>query len=129
MRAKPGPKGPRIILDEQKLKDLAQICCTVKEMASIMGCSEDVLYRNYATVIEAGREHAKSSVRRMLWKHANLGNTVALKYMVHNVLKEKIDDGIDVRVIAKQISQMTDQELDKFTQQQVASHVASIEKK
>lgn len=87
---KSGKTAP-IIIDEHQLETLASIGCTMNEMAAFFKCSSDTISRNYAVVIARGREQGKVSVRRMLWAQGNKGNSVALKYLVHNVLKERIE--------------------------------------
>lgn len=83
---------PKIELDQEELKKLAAMGCTMIEMASFFNCSVDTLENNFSDIIREGREKGKSSVRRMMWRHGENGNSVALKYLVHNVLKEKIED-------------------------------------
>lgn len=86
-----GVGRPKKEVDEKVLHELASIGCTMKEMSAVLGVSTDTLERNYALLIDSGREHGKRSVRRIMWKQAEQGNSVALKYLVHNVLKEAIE--------------------------------------
>ncbi len=88
---KSGKTAP-IILNEEQLETLAGMGCTMKEMASFFKCSVDTISNNYSESIERGRESGKASVRRMLWAQGQKGNSVALKYLIHNILKEKIED-------------------------------------
>ena len=84
---------PKIEINEDELRKLAMMGCTLKEMSAFFNCSVDTLERGFADLIQEGKEKGKSSVRRMLWKHAEqTGNSLALKYLVHNVLKEKLQD-------------------------------------
>lgn len=96
--AKTGPKGPRIIIDLIELGKLAAMGCTMKEIAAFFNCSVDTLERNknYADMIQSSREKGKSSVRRMMWVHGERGNSLALRYLIVNVLKEKLDDSIPI---------------------------------
>lgn len=91
---KSGATAP-VILNETQLETLAGMGCTLKEMAAFFKCDVSTLTRNYADVLEQGRENGKVSVRRMLWKQGERGNSVALKYLVHNVLKERIEEKAD----------------------------------
>jgi len=88
---KSGPTAPKI-LDTETIEKLAGIGCTLAEMASVMKCSVDTLANNFSEHIRIGRENGKASVRRMMWRHAEQGNSTALKYLVTNVLHEKIED-------------------------------------
>lgn len=83
---------PHIELDEHQLETLASIGCTLSEIAAFFKCSVDTITRNYAEVLYRGRENGKTSIRRMMWEHGKKGNSVALKYLVFNILKEKIED-------------------------------------
>lgn len=88
---KSGKTAP-IILDEDQVAKLAGMGCTLAEIAAFFNCSVDTIGRNYAEALIRGREAGKASVRRMMWTHGRNGNSVALKYLVHNILKEKIED-------------------------------------
>lgn len=92
---KSGPTAP-IILDPEQVEALARIGCTMAEMAAFFKCSISTLHLNYNESIERGRDASKASVRRMMWKHGELGNSTALKYLVTNILKEKIEDRSDL---------------------------------
>ena len=87
---KSGPTAKKNI-DVVQLEKLASMHCTMKEMAAFFDCSIDTLERNYAVIIENAREKGKASVRRMMWLHGEKGSTVALKYLITNVLKERIE--------------------------------------
>jgi hypothetical protein len=63
-KEKIGAGRPFIELDPVLLEDLAGIGCTMIEMASICHCSVDTLERNYADVIEKGRQRIRQSLRR-----------------------------------------------------------------
>lgn len=91
-----GGGRPKIEINEEQLRKLAMMGCTSKEMAAFFNCSVDTLERRFADIINLGREEGKSSVRRMLWKHGELGNTIALKYLIRNVLKEKLVEDVNL---------------------------------
>lgn len=78
-------------LDEEQIEKLASIGCTLSEMAAFFNCSIDTISR-FTEALQKGREHGKASVRRMMWKHGEAGNSTALKYLVTNILKEKIEN-------------------------------------
>jgi hypothetical protein len=85
-------KTAKVILDLIQVKKLAGMNCTLEEMAAFFDCDVSTLTRNYAEALTKGREIGKVSVRRMMWEQGQKGNSTALKYLVHNVLKEKIED-------------------------------------
>lgn len=69
-----GAGRPRIELDANQVSTLAKIHCTYEEIAAVCGCSTDTLKRNYADLIEKGREEGKASLRRMQFATAGKGN-------------------------------------------------------
>lgn len=108
---KSGPTAP-IQINTEQLEMLAGMGCTMIEMAVFFKCSVDTLSRNYADPILRGREAGKVSVRRMMWDQGKKGNSTALKYLVTNILKEKIEDpfnmlGLAEAEVAAQIAQTT----------------------
>lgn len=96
MSEKRRPGAPeKWVLTEKELEHLesmASIHCTNKEICAIFGFSEETLVDKYGDIIARGREKGKASVRRLLWKQATNGNSVALKYFITNVLKERLED-------------------------------------
>jgi hypothetical protein len=65
---------PKLDLNPELIEDLAGIGCTMIEIAKICKCSVDTLERNFADVIEKGREEMKMSLRRKQLKVANEGS-------------------------------------------------------
>ncbi len=88
---KSGKTAP-IKLDPTQVEKLAAYGCTVVEIAAFFDCSVDTINRNYAASLTKGRENGKVSVRKMMFEQGRNGNSTALKYLVHNILKEKIED-------------------------------------
>lgn len=77
---------PPIVVDEEILKGLAAIQCTMEEMSAVLGCSVDTLERRYADVIRKAKEQGKSSLRRKQYQVALSGNPTMLIWMGKNVL-------------------------------------------
>ena len=61
---------PSVKLDERVVEELASIDCSYQEMATILGVNARTLTRNYAQVIEKGRDHGKASLKRTQFKVA-----------------------------------------------------------
>ncbi len=76
-------------LDERQIKELAEMQCTMTEIAAVMGCSVDTLERRYADVIKEGRDRGKSSLRRMQYKKALEGNPTMLIWLGKHYLDQK----------------------------------------
>ena len=65
----------------KQLEQLATIGCTNDEIAAVIGCSWDTLYRNYAEVIKTGRNQRNVSLRHMQFKIAQSGNVGMLIWL------------------------------------------------
>ena len=61
---------PKIELDVEQIKKLAEIQCTIKEIAYIMGVSTDTITRNYQDAVDTGKETGKMLLRRAQWRKA-----------------------------------------------------------
>lgn len=75
------PAGrPKFKIDYEMVKKLANIQCTLKEIASVLGCSDRTLQndeecmKNFYEGIEGGR----ASLRRIQWKHAEKSASMAM---------------------------------------------------
>jgi hypothetical protein len=87
-RKKRGPGRPRLELDVEQVRALAQIQCTYKEIAAVMRCSIDVIQNHYTDVIAEGREEGKSSLRRAQFKKALEGNSSMLIWLGKHYLDQ-----------------------------------------
>ncbi len=69
-------RPPIVFTDEQlkTLTNLAQIGCSMGEIAAVMDCSVDTLERRFADVIKKGDLMGRSSLRRAQFKAALEGN-------------------------------------------------------
>lgn len=74
IKAKNKGGRPKVVLDEQLIKDLLKIQCTKAEIATICKCHVDTLYARYSAILQEGDAEAKSSLRRLQWKSAQAGN-------------------------------------------------------
>lgn len=76
-------------LDEVQIRKLAEIQCTMEEIAAVMKCSVDTLERRYAEVIRRGRETGKMSLRRAQFKLALSGNAQLLVWLGRHYLQQR----------------------------------------
>jgi hypothetical protein len=81
----------KLELDDQQIKKLAEIQCTMAEIASVMGCSVDTLERRYRTTIETGKNCGHASLRRMQYKKAMEGNPSMLIWLGKIYLGQRED--------------------------------------
>ena len=96
---------PKKEIDENVVKNLAGILCTMKEIAAVVGCSVDTLERRFADIIKEGREQGKASLRRKQFKLADKSAAMAI-FLGKNYLgqRDRFDDeGYDDQKLAKAI--------------------------
>jgi AraC-like DNA-binding protein len=80
---------PRLKIDPQIVQGMAEICCTMNEIASVVGCSVDTLERRFADVIQKGRNAGKESLRRAQFNLAKSGNATMLIWLGKQLLDQK----------------------------------------
>ena len=77
---------PRIKLDWEQFDKLCNLLCTQQEIADFFGCSPDTISRaierefkvGYAEYYKRVTVHAKVSLRRIQWKHAEKSVAMAI---------------------------------------------------
>jgi hypothetical protein len=73
-------------VDAEQVKRLAAINCSYAEIAAVVGIDPSTLTRRFAQVIKEGRELGRSSLKRMMWKNAENGNTSMQIFLSKNIL-------------------------------------------
>lgn len=58
---------PKKELDRDKLYLLCQTLLPVETIAAVMECGKDVIYTQYADVLQSARENRKSSLSQAMW--------------------------------------------------------------
>lgn len=84
---------PKIQLDQRQFEELCNIHCTLAEIASVFGCSEDTVERwckrtykrPFADVYKEKGASGRAALRRNLWDMATHNAKVAM-YLANNVL-------------------------------------------
>lgn len=89
MKRKRGRPQKQPEIPAEKIAELAAIGCTVSEIAAVAGVSKDTLERNFAALIEKGREGAKASLRRMQWRSAEKGVVAMQIWLGKQMLGQK----------------------------------------
>jgi hypothetical protein len=77
---------PLLDIDEQQVRALAAINCTMVEIASVVGCSVDTLEKRFADIIKEGRATGRSSLRRYMWEAVQKGNITMMIWLSKNML-------------------------------------------
>lgn len=80
---------PKKAIDEQQVHKLAAIGCSGKEIAAVLGCCRDTLYKRFPTAIKEGHERMKSSLRRAQYKKAMEGNPAILIWLGKQYLGQR----------------------------------------
>ena len=80
---------PRKKIDPDQVQKLAQIGCSVGEIAAVLSCSPDTLQRRFAAVIKEGHEHRNSSLRRKQYEVAINGNATTLIWLGKQFLGQR----------------------------------------
>ena len=73
------------------MKNLAKICCTQEEIASVLGCSVKTLQRRkqFNKAYQDGLNDARASLRRLQWKSAASGNITMQIFLGKNLLGQR----------------------------------------
>lgn len=92
--AKGQRKQKQETINKTHFEGMCHVQCTQSEMCSILGVSEDTLYRwcqetygtNFADAYKKFSEGGKMSLRRMQWKKAEAGSDTMLVWLGKNIL-------------------------------------------
>jgi hypothetical protein len=94
-------KKENINIDEKKVRKLASINCSYKEMAAVLDCNESTLTRNFAQVIEKGRDEGKMSLKRKQWEVAMGGNVSMLIWLGKQILGQRDAQDLTAQIDTK----------------------------
>ena len=91
---------PRKKIDQDLIKKLASIHCTMSEIAAVAGCSVDTLERRFADTIKEARETGKTSLRRKQFEIALGGNVGMLVWLGKQYLgqTDKVEKAVEQQV-------------------------------
>jgi hypothetical protein len=73
------PGRPKLELDADKIRKLAELHCTKKEISYVMGCSVDTLDRNYKEEVDTGYASGKIKLRRAMFRNATEYNNATIQ--------------------------------------------------
>lgn len=108
---------PEIQIDWDQFNKLCALQCTLSEIASFMGCSEDTIERrvqeehgvNFAELYSKRRQFGKISIRRKQFQVAESGNPTMLIWLGKQWLEQK--EKTEVRNENIDLNKMSDEEL------------------
>lgn len=82
-----GPGRPKLELDEDQIVKLAELQCTNREIAYVMGCSVDTIRNNYGDAVEKGKAQGAIKLRRAMFRNACELNHAAVQiFLAKNIL-------------------------------------------
>lgn len=92
---------PRAELNLKLIRSLAQIGCTLTEIASIIGVNEKTIRRRASDEIEKGHNEMRTTLRRWQYLKAKDGNVAMLIWLGKQFLgqRERIDETIREEVV------------------------------
>lgn len=90
------PKGgrPKVKLDKEQVKKLAELQCTLKEIAYIQGCSIDTIKRNAQDALDYGYASGKIKLRRAMFRNACENHNAAVQIFLAKNLLGMSDNGL-----------------------------------
>jgi hypothetical protein len=117
---------PRLQLDEEQIHKLAAINCSLAEIGAVVGCDVSTLTRRYASVIEKGREHGKSSLKKKMYEIAMGGNVTMCIWLSKQMLgyTDKIEQTTEMKRVAEEVNRYK-----ALTPEQLAKEMTETAKK
>lgn len=92
----PGTGGaPRKEINVDVLKRAASIGCTVDEIAALLGIARATFFDHLnrdpelQRMVDEAREQGRSTLRRLQWQKANVGDTTMLIWLGKQMLKQR----------------------------------------
>ncbi len=94
---KKGPGRPKVhVFDYEQIVRMAELQCSRKEIAHILGCSDDTVKRDPKALdaIEMGKAHGKMKLRRAMFRNACENNSAPVQIFLAKNLLGMSDDGM-----------------------------------
>tara|TARA_Y100001973_G_C5200912_1_gene337569 strand:- start:3266 stop:3667 length:402 start_codon:yes stop_codon:yes gene_type:complete len=103
---------PKIDLDSEQVRKLAALHCSVDEIADILGCGRDTIYRHAKDALDKGRAEGKMRLRTMQFKSAQQGSASMLIWLGKQMLGQK--DQQEIVNIDEEEKRLSDDEVDEM---------------
>ena len=81
--------APKKVLNAGMIQIMAMKGLIQEDIAAVLGCSADTIYRNYAGAFAIGRQKCMSSLRRKQFEMAMKGDRTMLVWLGKNLLGQK----------------------------------------
>ena len=103
---------PRKDINYTQARRLAEIQCTINEIAHVLGVSDTKLKRDteFRAIYDQAREKGKTSLRRLQWAAARRGSTAMLIWLGKQYLgqTDRVESAVTV---SRDVRSLTDDEL------------------
>ncbi len=87
---------PQKDIDPEQVAKMAKIGCSGDEIAAVLGCSRDLLYKRFSTVLKSGHEELKASLRRWQYVSGSKGNVTMQIWLGKQLLGQTDHNRIEV---------------------------------
>lgn len=116
---------PKLNINEDQVRSLAGINCSLEEMGAVLNCDESTLTRRFSAIIKEGRATGRMSLKRKQWEMAMGGNITMLIWLGKQNLgqTDKVEQRVDAKVESKRGTDIIDQLFE------IISHMADGSKK
>jgi len=85
---------PKFKLDKEQVKRLAELQCTLKEIAFVLGCSIDTIKRNARDELDEGYAAGKIKLRRAMFRNACENMSAPVQIFLAKNLLGMSDNGL-----------------------------------
>ena len=95
---KPETRGGKINFTpelKEQIVRLAELQCTIREIAYVMGVSKEVIERNYRDEVELGKVEGKVKLRRAQWRNAIENENVTMQIWLGKNILGQSDTPLD----------------------------------
>ena len=105
-----GSGRPRKELEPEQVRKLAGLHCSVDEIADILGCGRDTIYRHYKEELDIGRAEGRMRLRTMQFKSAQSGSAAMLIWLGKQILGQK--DQQEIAVVDEEEKRLSEEDGD-----------------
>ena len=103
---------PKTNIDGEQVRKLAGLHCSVNEIADILGCGRDTIYRRFKEELDQGRAEGRMRLRTMQFKSASNGSASMLIWLGKQILGQK--DQQEIVAVDEEEKRLSDEEVDQM---------------
>jgi IS30 family transposase len=101
---------PKLEIDSDQVRKLAALHCTVDEIADILNCGRDTIYRHCREELDRGRAEGRMRLRTMQFKSAQSGSASMLIWLGKQILGQR--DQQEIINVDEEEKRLSDDEVD-----------------